>query len=173
MRIKPALIIKTLKYNDLDVTKTAEELGIHRSTVYRWKNIASTPSRYSTHLRVTNLSRKSTRPHKVYTALTHQQELDIIVLRRSKNLTAVKIKHVLGLDVGINTIHRLLKRKNLTSNYGNHTRPRYQKTKHMYLENTKTVGYLQMDVKYVTPELSGLPWTCYEYAVIDILGIKM
>ena len=25
-----------------------------------------------------------------------------------------------------------------------------------------------MDVKVVTPELSGLPWTCFEYAVIDI-----
>lgn len=38
----------------------------------------------------------------------------------------------------------------------------------MYLKNTKTLGYLQMDVKYITPELSGLPWTCYEYAIIDI-----
>lgn len=25
-----------------------------------------------------------------------------------------------------------------------------------------------MDVKYLTPELTGLPWTCFEYAVIDI-----
>lgn len=25
-----------------------------------------------------------------------------------------------------------------------------------------------MDVKYITPELSGLPYTCFEYAVIDI-----
>ena len=25
-----------------------------------------------------------------------------------------------------------------------------------------------MDVKYITPELSGLPWTCFEFAVIDI-----
>ena len=38
----------------------------------------------------------------------------------------------------------------------------------MHLGNTKTIGYLQMDVKYVTPPLSGLPWTCFEYAVIDI-----
>ena len=27
-----------------------------------------------------------------------------------------------------------------------------------------------MDVKYITPELSGLPWTCFEYAVIDIFS---
>ena len=25
-----------------------------------------------------------------------------------------------------------------------------------------------MDVKYMTPELTGLPYTCFEYAVIDI-----
>ena len=27
-----------------------------------------------------------------------------------------------------------------------------------------------MDVKYVTPELSGLPWTCFEFAIIDIFS---
>ncbi len=27
-----------------------------------------------------------------------------------------------------------------------------------------------MDVKYITPELSGLPWTCFEYAIIDIFS---
>ena len=34
--------------------------------------------------------------------------------------------------------------------------------------NTPALGYLQMYVKYVTQELSGLDSTCYEYAVIDI-----
>ncbi len=38
----------------------------------------------------------------------------------------------------------------------------------MHVKNTKKVGFLQMDVKYITPELSGLPWTCFEYAIIDI-----
>ena len=27
-----------------------------------------------------------------------------------------------------------------------------------------------MDAKYITPELSGLPYTCLEYAVIDIFS---
>lgn len=27
-----------------------------------------------------------------------------------------------------------------------------------------------MDVKYITPQLSGLTWTCYEYAVMDIFS---
>ena len=34
--------------------------------------------------------------------------------------------------------------------------------------NCPVLGYLQMDVKYVTSELSGLPYTCYLYAVMDI-----
>ena len=38
----------------------------------------------------------------------------------------------------------------------------------MYSKNTTTVGKLQMDVKYVTPELSGLPHTLFLYAVMDI-----
>jgi transposase InsO family protein len=38
----------------------------------------------------------------------------------------------------------------------------------MYLKNVTQPGKLQMDVKYVTPELSGLVHTAYLYAVIDI-----
>jgi hypothetical protein len=38
----------------------------------------------------------------------------------------------------------------------------------MYLNNVLEPGKLQMDVKYVTPELSGLVHTAYLYAVIDI-----
>jgi transposase InsO family protein len=40
----------------------------------------------------------------------------------------------------------------------------------MHVKNTPCVGYIQMDVKFVTPELSGLPWTCFEYAIIDIFS---
>ena len=54
--------------------------------------------------------------------------------------------------------------------YGYHRRPRFQDTTHMHAKNAKTIGYLQMDVKYITPELSGLPWTCFEYGVIDIFS---
>jgi transposase InsO family protein len=38
----------------------------------------------------------------------------------------------------------------------------------MYLGNATTPGKLQMDVKYVTPELSGLAHTTYLYAIMDI-----
>ena len=40
----------------------------------------------------------------------------------------------------------------------------------MHAKNVRSIGYLQMDVKYITPELSGLPWTCFEYAVMDIFS---
>lgn len=38
----------------------------------------------------------------------------------------------------------------------------------MHTKNATQPGKLQMDVKYVTPELSGLVHTCYLYAVMDI-----
>lgn len=38
----------------------------------------------------------------------------------------------------------------------------------MHVRNTTAPGKLQMDVKYVTPELSGLQHTAYLYAVMDI-----
>jgi len=38
----------------------------------------------------------------------------------------------------------------------------------MIPRNTTKPGYLQGDVKYVTPELSGLPYTTYEYALIGV-----
>ena len=40
----------------------------------------------------------------------------------------------------------------------------------MYLKNVAVPGKLQMDVKYVTPELSGLPHTVFLYAIIDIFS---
>jgi transposase InsO family protein len=68
------------------------------------------------------------------------------------------------------TVHRALARLGLIAEYGFYRRPRFQDTVHMHVSNTSGIGYLQMDVKYITPELSGLAWTCYEYAVIDIFS---
>jgi transposase InsO family protein len=83
---------------------------------------------------------------------------------------AEKISKLLNLPCSPKTVHRFLKRKSLVRKYGYHLRPYFQETTHMHLGNTKTVGYLQMDVKYITPQLSGLPWTCFEYGVIDIFS---
>ncbi len=40
----------------------------------------------------------------------------------------------------------------------------------MHVKNALTPGKLQMDVKYVTPELSGLEHTVYLYAIMDIFS---
>lgn len=151
------------------VIDAAKALGIHRSTVYRWiEKARSIHSRLE--LSEKGLSRKSTKPNTIYTVINRKAESDIIRVREETGYAAIKIKGELKLKTGINTIHRFLARKGLLNKYGNHIRPRYQETTHMHLKNTKTIGYLQMDVKYITPELSGLPYTCFEYAVVDIFS---
>jgi len=168
MRIKPSTIIKTFRESNFDASKTARLLKIHRATVYRWVKRARTPRRYSTFLRVTNLERRSTKPHRVHYSLSPEDRIDIVKLRENKGYDADKIKKILNLSVSRSTIHRFLGRKGLLRGYGFHRRPRFQDTVHMHAKNVKTIGYLQMDVKHITPELSGLPWTCFEYAVMDI-----
>lgn len=134
-------------------------------SVYRWLAKAKTlQGGYSER----GLQRLSTRPKKVKRLLTNEEQSAIIKLREATGFAAVKIKGELELAAGITTIHRFLKKKGLVNHYGNHIRPHYQQTTHMHLKNTTTIGKLQMDVKYITPELSGLPYTCFEYAVIDI-----
>jgi transposase InsO family protein len=165
MRVNPKEIVKTFLSTHWCYQQTAQHLGIHVSTVYRWITKAR---KANGKVRMYKLRRKSTRPHTIHYALTPYQESAIIQLRRKKGYTAEKIKGRLQLTVDRNTIHRVLKREKLIHRYGNHRRPYYQKTTHMHLKNVKTIGYVQMDVKYLTPELTGLPWTCFEYAVIDI-----
>ena len=166
MRVDPNLIIKAFKVNSHCVSTTAYELHIHRSTVYRWVLRAKTLARG--HLRHTGLKREKTGSKLSKKKLTLKQESDIMALREQTGYSAEKLKHELHLQISRSTIHRILKRKNVVNTYGNHRRPYYQKTTHMHLKNTTTIGKLQMDVKYITPELSGLPYTCFEYAVIDI-----
>ena len=144
-------------------------MGIHRTTVYRWVKRAQKNSRERFgSLSYRYLRRRSTRPHTTRGVLSFDQQSAIIQVRKETGFAAVKIKGELGLAASVSTIHRFLKRKGLLNEYGNHRRPHYQKTTHMHLKNTTTIGKLQMDVKYITPELSGLPYTCFEYAVIDI-----
>jgi len=153
-----------LKKHHGNCAAAARELGVHRSTMLRWKKRAYAYGRY----RINGVKRKSTRPHHIRYVLTKKQKQAIRRLRKERGSTAVKIRHELKLKVGVNTIHRFLKRGGYVKEGGYHRRPRFQDTFHMHVKNTHTVGYLQMDVKIVTPELSGLPWTCFKYAVIDI-----
>ena len=166
MHINPEIIINTLRLNNYDINKTSSSLGIHRVTVYRRINRAKT--RWTTDNLSSKIKRKSSKPRTFNYVLSGNNKADIINLRKSKGYCAEKIKSHLNLSASKNTIHRYLKSLGLINSYGNHVRPRYQKTTHMYLKNTNTLGFLQMDVKFITPELSGLPWTCFEYAIIDI-----
>lgn len=147
---------------------TAKELGISRWTVYRWVKKGTSIAGYTKTYRYQGIERHSTRPRHVKRALSLKEESAIISLRQRKPYTAEKVKYLLHLSASIRTIHRRIKAKGLTHRYGNHRRPKYQKTIHMHLKNTFTIGKLQMDVKYLTPELTGLPYTCFEYAVVDI-----
>ena len=164
MRISPRVIVKTYKQVGLKARQTADVLGLHRSTVYRWWN----KSRSSGERK---LARKSTRPKHIHRfEFSNQQRLDIEVYRKRTGRMARKVAFDLKISASFRTVHRLLKSKGLVREYGYHRRPKFQNTLHMHAKNTSTIGYLQFDVKYITPELSGLPWTCFEYAVIDIFS---
>jgi len=167
MRIKPREIILAYKRNGR-VYNTASELGIHPTIVYRWVKRAKTKVGV---ISSANLVRKSTRPKSVSRFLfLPNQRIEIERLRFEKGWMAEKIVRYLNINCHPKTLHRYLKRRRLVRKYGYHRRPLFQNSGHMNAKNTKTIGYLQMDVKYITPELSGLPWTCFEYAVIDIFS---
>lgn len=163
MRQSPRDIIKKFK-EVRSVRNVAEALGVHRATVYRWIKKARSYRGYL----VERIQRDSTKPKTVHRKLSGASAASILTLRRTKGYTAEKIVRILNLPCSSITVHRFLKRRGLVRRYGTHRRPRFQDTVHMHLKNTPSVGFLQVDVKYLTPQLSGLPWTCFEYAVIDI-----
>lgn len=171
MRVNPKRIIRVLNKSGQQVKDAADKLGIHQTTIYRWiKRVNG--KRYLNKSTVLvmepGLKRLSTRPYNINYALNDSEKGKIAALRRKYGITAEKITVQLKLDVHHRTTHRFLKRIGLVREYSYHRRPRFQDTFHMHAKNTKSIGYLQMDVKYITPELSGLPWTCFEYAIIDI-----
>lgn len=174
MRVEPRLIIKTLKKNNGAVRKTARELGISPGTVINWRKRAHS-GRYSVNSPSgikqlhENVARKSTCPHNTRSGSTINilTKHAIIDLRKEKNYGADKIRYLLGVPQSSRSVHKLLKDEGLV-NSKNYRRPRYQETTHMYLKNVDRPGKLQLDVKYATPELSGLVHTTYLYAIIDI-----
>lgn len=168
MRLDPKQIVQVLRKNKGKVRQTARELGISPATVSKWRKRAR--SGYGDIRRLTsNVTRQSTRPKSVRsTTLTSDEQLAILRLREARGHGALKIAATLGIPTKYRSVHRFLKLKGLTAPGKNYRRPRYQMTTHMYLKNVTEPGKLQMDVKYVTPELSGLVHTAYLYAVIDI-----
>ena len=85
MRLKPILILRKLKENNLNVSKTAIDLNISRSTVHRWKIKATSTNGYNTFVRITKIHRVSTKPHSSPKVLSNNQMADIINIRNSTN----------------------------------------------------------------------------------------
>lgn len=170
MRIDPKEIIFKLMANDDNVRKTARDLHISPSTVSYWKRRAGTGhSRWAKRYSTRGLRRRSTRPKSVRsTALSADLQDELVSLRKRTHYGADKLARIIETGKHARTIHRFLRTKGLTAPTKNYRRPRYQETTHMYLKNATQPGKLQMDVKYVTPELSGLTHTAYLYAIIDI-----
>lgn len=161
MRQDPKKILRFLKKNDGRVRQTARELGISPGTVILWRErgkvqwhdrLPTTP-RY--------LQKKALAPRDVRRLLT---------LRQKKGFGAEKLRYLLRLSPHWTTIHRILKNKNCIPDLPQYRRPRLQPTTHMHVKNALTPGKLQMDVKHVTPQLSGLRHTVYLYAVMDIFS---
>lgn len=170
MRVEPGLIIKTLQTNNGRVRATARVLGISPGTVSNWRRRAKTGSRGGRYLS-TAVKRRTTGPKtKRLTSLSAEVQDQVLAVRAARGLCAIKITAGLGLACHHRTVHRFLKARGLTAAPVRHIRPLFQETKHMYVGNAHAPGKLQMDVKYVTPQLSGLDYTCYLYAVMDIFS---
>lgn len=165
MRVIPQNIIHCLKAGK-GIRETARELGVSPATVLNWKRRAS-GSYVRQPLKVVGLARKSTAPHhRNKTHLSLEQRAKILQLREEEGWSARRIGSKLELEW--HQVHRFLDRKELIRSAPNYLRPRFQPTTHMHLKNVNQPGFLQMDVKFVTPELSGLPHTNFLVALIDI-----
>ena len=152
------------------VSKTARDLNISRMTVYRWlKRARSAPRGNISSYVFKGLKRGSTRPKTIHYKIPWNLKPEIVKLREKDHLGSRKISFLLG-GVSAKTIERFLKRQNLVEKQVQYRRPKFQNGHAMRPRNTTKLGYLQMDTKHVTPELSGLPSTCFEYAAIDILS---
>ena len=166
MRKNPKEIIGSFKITG-SAKETAKACGVHKTTVYRWlKRSRSVLNRLKITARYA--VRKPTTPKNIEYALSTTERIRIRELREKKEWDARKIRYALKLKASHMAVYRYLKRQNLVRELKKYRRPWSQDTVHMHVKNTFHVGYLQMDVKYVTPELSGLPWTCFEFAIIDI-----
>lgn len=168
MRVDPNDLMKKFKELGFKAYDTAKIFRIHPSTVYRWRKRARLLYGKNK-FRHTGLCRKSTKPHtmKPYT-LSSEDRIRIETLRKKTNWDYSKLHAALKLTVSPSSVYRFLSRKRMLNATGSYRRPLMQDTIHMHVKNVTTIGNLQMDVKYITPELSGLPYTCFEYAIIDI-----
>ena len=167
-RVAIRTIIETWKASGENYSKAARQLGIDRRTVKRWVDRGKQPWGY---VRWQGIKRRSTAPKHPRRVLRGEAAAQIRKWREMTGFCREKLAalaQAAGIEVSASTIHRYLHRVGLVRPSTKRRRPRYQNGQVMRPSNCPGVGYLQMDVKYVTPELSGLPYTCYLYAAMDI-----
>src|SRR3990172_9438538 len=167
-RVPIRTIVETWKACGQNYSRTARQLGIDRRTVKRWVDRGRQPWGY---VRCQGGQRQSTAPRHPKRARVGEAAAQVRAWREATGFCREKlafVAHAHGLAVSASTIHRLLQRAGLIRASTKRRRPRFQNGQVMRPSNCPGVGYLQMDVKYVTPELSGLPYTCYLYAAMDI-----
>lgn len=163
-------IVQTFKRSG-SYTQAAKELGIDSRTVKKWVLKARQP--WGTY-QWRGLKRTSTKPKTTHKLLNFADESRIITLREQTGSDFRKLKHIVkrrfGIVVSPSTLYRIVKdkRPDLIKDVLNYRRPKFQNGYAMRPSNTSKPGYMQADVKYVTPELSGLTFTCFEYAFVDI-----
>lgn len=150
-----------------------KDLGIDRRTVKRW--VLKTKQPWGTY-QWRGVKRASTKPKTIHKLLSISEETQVITQREKTGSDAAKLKVEVFKNFGIiaseSTVYRTVKSKrpDLIKDVLNYRRPKFQNGSAMRPRNTTKPGYLQADVKYITPELSGLPYTCFEYAFVDIFS---
>jgi len=167
-RIPIWIIIETWKACGQSYSRTACALGIDRRTVRRWVERGCQPWGY---VRWKEIRRQSTAPRHPNRALRGEEAAQVRAWREATGYCREKLAALAeqaGITASASTIHRYLQREGLVRPMPRHRRPRFQNGKAMRPSNRPGLGYLQMDIKHVVPELSGLSYTCYEYAAIDI-----
>lgn len=161
-------IIETWKACGQNLSAAARMLSMDRRTVKRWVERGRQPWGY---VRWQGVYRHSTAPKRPHRVLRGEAAAQIRRWREATGFCREKLAFMAqhhGLAVSASTIHRHLQLAGLVRPSHKRRRPRFQNSQVMRPSNCLGLGYLQMDVKYVTPELSGLPYTCYLYAAMDI-----
>lgn len=166
MRANPKEIVALLQQG-LTAREVATRCGVSIRTVWNWKRRAVSP--HTLLLSRHQAKRKSTKPLSTprFEVLTRQEKEQVKELRIESAWGAERIQHALGIEASDRAVHRFLLKEGLVDSVG-YRRPRYQDTTHRGLHNVSAPGTLQMDVKYATPQLSGLVHTTYLYAAIDL-----